>query len=114
MKNYIVKPGTRGMFSVDTENVENVDVVETINSHIDWIYRIPENGVVMCEGQKKDVVAGDLVIMFYKSPYCKNIAIVVHNDEWNENILLEKEYNHNKLSESCTNEYCPDCAESPC
>lgn len=102
MKNYIIRPGTRGMFSVNTENVEDVDIIEPIRSHIDWVYAVPEDGVLNVANNKKAVKKGDVVIVFYKSPYSKNIAIVVNSDEWNENIVLENEYDA-KETHKCEN-----------
>ena len=41
MKNYFIKPGLRGMFSIEKETFD-MDVVNNIYSHIDWIYVVPE------------------------------------------------------------------------
>lgn len=107
MKNYVIKPGYRGMFSINTEN-EEVDVIDSMSSHIDWVYDVPEDGVLkITDGETKEVKKGDKVIVFYSSPYTKNIAVVVTNAEWDENIKLEEEYKNKQKSD--TRCECSDC-----
>ena len=111
MRNYVIKPGYRGMFLINTEN-EEVDVIDSMSSHIDWVYDVPEDGILkITNGETKEVKKGDKVIVFYTSPYTKNIAIVVNSAEWNENVILEKEYNSipknndkGEWSETCCND----------
>jgi hypothetical protein len=111
MRNYVIKPGYRGMFLINTEN-EEVDVIDSMSSHIDWVYDVPEDGILkITDGGTKEVKKGDKVIVFYTSPYTKNVAIVVNNAEWNENVEFEKEYNSipknndkGEWSETCCND----------
>ena len=89
MRNYIIKPGVRGVFSMDAE-LNDFDVIDPIASHIDWVYTIPEDGEVQLKnGAKKQVKKGDVVVVFYTSPYTKNQFVVVDSEEWRENIKLE-------------------------
>lgn len=111
MRNYVIKPGYRGMFLINTEN-EEVDVIDSMSSHIDWVYDVPEDGILkITDGGTKEVKKGDKVIVFYTSPYTRNVAIVVNSAEWNENVELEKEYNSipknndkGEWSETCCND----------
>lgn len=108
MKNYVIKPGTRGMFSVNLENNE-FDVVDPMSSHIDWVYDVPEDGVLkIANGEDKQVKAGDKIIVFYTSPYTKHVAVVVSNEEWNENVKLEREYNEKMVHKADCDREC-DC-----
>ena len=62
MKNYVIKPGFRGMISINKET-EDIDIVKNIYSHIDWIYMAPEDGVLtMPDKTTKDIKKGDFVI----------------------------------------------------
>lgn len=108
MKNYFIKPGFRGMISINKET-EDVDIVKNIYSHIDWVYMAPEDGVLtMPDKTTKDIKKGDFVICFYGAPYAKYTAVVVESGEWAENVRLESEYERQKevnkeaIGEDCT------------
>lgn len=117
MRNYVIKPGFRGMFSVDQEK-EDYNVVEPMRSHIDWAYVAPEDGVLnISQNEKKEVKKGDIVIAFYSSPYTKNTVIVIDNEQWKENIQAEEEYENTRkeqcecdMCEKCECDACPNCA----
>ena len=95
MKNYIIKPGVRGMFDIDVEN-DKFDVVDYFSTGIDWTYLVPEDGdlTVVLDGEniKKSVKKNDIVVVFYKREYTKNRVIVIKNKEWKDNILAERKY----------------------
>lgn len=117
MKNYVIKPGFRGMFSVEKETFD-MDIVKNIYTHIDWVYVVPEDGVLKVPNNtEKDVKKGDIVISFYDAPYAKNPVIVINSDEWAENIRLESEYerqkekNKNKPCDADCCENCPHCSD---
>lgn len=108
MRKYVIKPGVRGMFSLDTE-AENCDIVEPIRSHIDWIYSIPEDGVMKSlsdstssTNDEMKVKAGDLVIAFYNAPYTKNQFVVISSKEWKENMDLERSMDQKTCDCECT------------
>lgn len=114
MKNYFIKPGFRGMISINKET-EDIDIVKNIYSHIDWIYMAPEDGVLtMPDKTTKDIKKGDFVICFYDSPYTKSPVVVVESDEWVENVRLESEYERQKagnkeaISDDTDCGCCPD------
>lgn len=110
MRNYVIKPGYRGMFLINTEN-EEVDVIDSMSTHIDWVYDVPEDGILkIADGGTKEVKKGDKVIVFYTSPYARNVAIVVNSAEWNENVELEKEYNSIPKNNNC-DECCETCCK---
>lgn len=96
MKNYFIKPGFRGMISINKET-EDPDIVKNIYSHIDWIYMVPEDGMLtMPDKTTRNVKKDDFVICFYSAPYAKNPVVVVESDEWVENVKLESEYERQK------------------
>lgn len=110
MRNYVVKPGMRGMFSINKETDE-VDVVDCMRTHIDWAYQVPEDGILLLpEGVKKEVKKEDIVVVFYSAPYSQNIAVVINSDEWKENIKAECEYEKQQKDQKkdCT------CCECDC
>lgn len=113
MRNYIIKPGVRGVFSMDAE-LNDFDVIDPIASHIDWVYTIPEDGEVQLKnGAKKQVKKGDVVVVFYASPYTKNQFVVVDSEEWRENIKLEDEYKEAQ-KQSDNESQCCDCVDCCC
>lgn len=117
MRNYIIKPGTTGLFSIDVDSMKSTDdmkfdVAKPINSHIDWVYTVEEDGVLnLPNNVKKDVKKGDVVILFYEAPYTKNQVVVISSDEWIENITTEREYMAN-AKPTCDD--CGKCTESCC
>lgn len=108
MRNYVIKPGMRGMFSVNAETNE-YDVIDYMRTNIDWVYQVPEDGVVHIQGAgDKEVKKDDILILFYSAPHVKHQAIVISSEEWKENIASGKEYEDSKKeSKSC--EDCDNC-----
>lgn len=88
MIKYLLKEGTRGMFSVNTET-EAVDVIDYTSTCIDWVYQVPEDGTLFFKDGdstiEKQVHSGNLVLKFYKREGVKNVIVVVDNEEWKEN-----------------------------
>lgn len=95
----------------DTET-ENIDSVEPLRTHIDWIYRIPEDGEFTMNGVTKLVKKDDFVIKFYKTEGFTNPFIVFHSEEWANNIDGEEEAFKNKIEKvkmAQQNEACCNC-----
>ena len=111
MKNYLIKPGIRGMFSVELDPIK-LDVIDVTPSHIDWMYIVPDDGkITLPSGEEAKVKKGDIVVVFYDSPYTKNPVVVINNNEWKENIELEREY---KTKQELNKECCGDCEICDC
>ena len=92
MKKYFLKPGVSGMVSVDTDTID-INMVEYTRTGIDWIYEVPEDGVLNVNNtdiQDKPVKKGNIVILFYQDYGMKHRAIIVDNAEWAENIEAYK------------------------
>lgn len=92
MKKYFLKPGTSGMVSVDPETVD-INIVEYKCTGIDWIYEVPEDGVLSVNNtdiQDRPVKKGNVVILFYADYGLKHRAIIVDNAEWAENMEAYK------------------------
>lgn len=113
MKKYFVKNGLRDMVQFDSET-QNIDVIDYLNSRIDWMYHVPEDGELQIEGKEKiSVEKGDFVILFYMTPGLPHNAIVIKSKEWKENIEFfenrEKEYSlKRELPEAGMEETCCD------
>lgn len=120
MINYFMKKGVSQIISFDPET-ENIDSVEYMNSHVDWMYSIPEDGVLSMNGIKKDVKKGDIIIKFYPTiDYESNPFVVIRNKEWKQNIAAEKKYHEELLAkkeadnaESCCGD-CESCVKCGC
>lgn len=110
MKKYFVKPGVSTMVSFDPETQE-IDSVDYMNSHVDWMYTIPEDGEIVIDGATKSVKKGDIVIKFYRtSDYKQNNPVIVRNKEWKANIAAEKAY-VKKMREDAELKKVSDCCE---
>lgn len=111
MKKYIIKPGIRGMFSVDKENGD-LDIVDYLGTDIDWVYRVPEDGTLKIQLRNNeintyDVKEGDIVILFYLEEYTKNPIVIITNKEWRENIEAKEAYRKEQELKRANN-------DSPC
>lgn len=80
------------LFQVDTDN-DTVKSVERDVSRIDSMYMIDEDQTLCVQDGdgvvKKDVHPGDIVIIFYDDHF-PNKTIIVHSDEWVENIKEDR------------------------
>lgn len=90
----------------DTET-ENISCVEPLRTHIDWIFRIPEDGEFTMDGVTKFVKKDDFVIKFYKTEGFTNPFIIFHSEEWANNIDGEEEAFEARMTQK--NEACCDC-----
>jgi len=114
MIKYFAKPNMSAMVSFNTET-EEVNAVDYLNTHIDWVYQVPEDGILQVEDGEKNVKKGDFVIKFYnRREYKMTPVVVVKSAEWKNNIKNEKAYEEErrleweaKKNEPC----CGDCCE---
>lgn len=120
MIKYFMKKGVSQIISFDPET-ENIDSVAYMNSHVDWMYSIPEDGVLSMNGVEKDVKKGDIVIKFYQTrDYEITPFVVIRNKEWKQNIAAEKKYyeelqakQKTETSEPCFGD-CEACTKCGC
>lgn len=116
MNKYITKAGISALIAFNTET-EEVSAVDYLRTHIDWVYQIPEDGVLQTENGEKTVKKGDIVIKFYPcKEYPITQVIVIRNAEWKNNIKNERLYNESlrkefalKENEAYTANDCSDC-----
>lgn len=70
---------------IKIDNESNIlDGVEYITSNIDWVYRIPENGVlILKDGTEEEVKAGDIVFKMYNATdkYSHDRELIIIKDE---------------------------------
>lgn len=118
MKNYIIKPGVRGLFSYNPET-EDLDYTDYMRTNIDWAYLVPEDGEVKFieDGNTivKSVKKNDVIIQFYKADGQKNRIIVVKSKEWKENIIgmakAEEAKRLEATKEPCCCDDCENCVK---
>lgn len=117
MTKYIIKPGMRGLFSVNHEE-NKFDVIDYMHTNIDWAYQVPEDGELIVEDEMMQVKKDDIVIVFYSRPYKIHKAIVIDSKEWKDNIAAEKAYEEEqrskKTSDCCDGGSCCECCENCC
>lgn len=97
-----------------------IDGVEYITSNIDWIYRIPENGVlVRKDGTEEEVKAGDIVFKMYdiKDKYSHDRELIIIKDEKLVD-YYSRLYQHllskNKENACDSDNDCEECCEASC
>ena len=113
MNKYITKAGISTLIAFNTET-EEVSTVDYLRTHIDWVYQIPEDGVLQTENGEKTVKKGDIVIKFYPCrEYPITQAIVIRNAEWKNNIKNERLYNES-LRKECISKECDDDTQKIC
>lgn len=93
MSKYLIKEGNRGMFKVDTDDI---DVIDYLGSGINWMYQADDDGVVTYKNDETsytvDVKKGDIVVQFYQKEGRKYPVIVISDEKWQENIEGVKQY----------------------
>lgn len=70
------------LIKIDSE-ADALEGIEYITSNIDWIYRIPEDGVLVYNNSTEEVKAGDIVFKMYgiEDKYSMNRELIVIKDE---------------------------------
>ena len=70
------------LIKIDSE-ADVLDGIEYITSNIDWIYRIPEDGMLVYNNGTKEVKEGDIVFKMYsiEDKYTMNRELIVVKDE---------------------------------
>lgn len=100
MIKYFAKPGVSSMITFNTET-EDINTVEYMKTHIDWIYQIPADGVIQLEDGEKNVEKGDFVIKFYeRNEYDMHPVVVIKSAEWKSNVANEQKYEANRCAEA--------------
>lgn len=105
MTKYLIKSGMRGMFYVN----DSVDVIDYLRTNIDWMYRIPEDGVLTVRNKDDsteilEVKKDDIVITFYPGKEVKHNVIAIHSDEFIDNINRRIEVELEDAKTSTTDE----------
>ena len=70
------------LIKIDSE-ADVLDGIEYITSNIDWIYRIPEDGILVYNNGTEEVKEGDIVFKMYgiEDKYTMNRELMVIKDE---------------------------------
>lgn len=123
MIKYFIKPGQRGLIKFDAET-EELDSIGYMTTHIDWMYEVPEDGMIQFpepDGTMvtKSVKKYDFVIQFYESEGNKHNIIVIKSKEWKENIKSQEAYaeklRKDRLKKcNCEGPCCDECCEGCC
>lgn len=89
-------------FNTETEEMNELPYMCT---HVDWMYRIPEDGIFTMEGKTAEVKKNDIVVKFYEK--VNNPFIVITNPEWIETI---DKYEAEVAKQKTENDECENCA----
>lgn len=111
MNKYLINPRMRGMVQLKGDEIELHDYTR---SDIDWIYEVPEDGVLTIndtEIKDREVKKNDMVIVFYERKGQVHRAIILDNAEWKENLAGIRQYaiDHADELKPC----CGDCEANP-
>lgn len=78
MIKYIAPENSRALIKINTENVDNVKIVESTQTNIDWMWIADEDG----EFEGKSVKKGNVIIKFYDNyNSLENKFIIIDNEE---------------------------------
>lgn len=84
---------------------DEINEVSYMNTHIDWMYRIPEDGEFNMAGKKASVKKDDIVIKFYQ--YMTEPFIVISNPEWVK-VIDDSQKREDEENKKCPSG-CDDC-----
>ncbi|MBO5425005.1 MAG: hypothetical protein J6A25_05785 [Lachnospiraceae bacterium] len=94
MKQYFISSGR--CFWVEGEDINSLKIkkIDGINSHIDWVHYISEDGVIRIEDKLHQVKSGDLIITLYppKGEKGERDIVIISNETWSKNILAWDDY----------------------
>ena len=83
MKKYIVTK--RDLISIDSENIQDVEYVDSCHTGIDWAWIVPQDGELNGEPVKK----GNIVFKFYgRNPDLPSRVCIIREPDVCEHILL--------------------------
>ena len=78
MIKYIAPENNRVLIKINTENVDNIKIVESTQTNIDWMWIADEDG----EFEGKTVKKGNVIIKFYDNyNSLENEFIIIDNEE---------------------------------
>ena len=98
MKKYIV--AKRDLISIDDENVQNIECIDSCSTGIDWAWIIPQDGELNGEPVKK----GNIVIKFYgRNPDLPSRVCIIREPDVCEHLWLynEKDLCTQDISDNC-------------
>lgn len=106
------------LIKIDSE-VDALEGIEYITSNIDWIYRIPEDGILVYNDSTEEVKEGDIVFKMYdvEDKYSSDRELIVIKDKklidyysrLYQHLLSKKKEN----ACDCENE-CEECCKASC
>ena len=79
MIKYIVPENCRALIKINTEDAENVKIIEYTNTNINYLWIVDEDG----EFNGKPVKKGNIIIKFYDNytSSSENMFVIVNNEE---------------------------------
>lgn len=108
MIKYIAPENCRVLIKINTEDTDNIKIVESTNTNIDWMWIADEDG----EFEGKPVKKGNVIIKFYDNyDSLENQFIVIDNEELTNiytTIAAKRQQYLDSVAKKC------ECAESPC
>lgn len=111
MNTIFIKPRQKAVLYNAEKN--DVDVLESAYSDIDWSYVCPEDCEVRCTVKGTTTVLkaekGDLILQFYDRPWIKSLVAVVKNKQWKDNMIAKLAYDAaNRATDEKMAEFCND------
>ena len=92
MKKYIV--AKRDLISIDDENFQNIECIDSCSTGIDWAWIIPQDGELNGEPVKK----GNIVIKFYgRNPDLPSRVCIIREPDVCEHLCI---YNNARNDDS--------------
>lgn len=105
MIRYIAPENCRVLIKINTEDTENVKIVESTNTNIDWLWIADEDG----EFKGKPVKKGNAIIKFYDNYASPENMFVVIDDEELTNVYAAIAKRRQEYLDSIKNKDCEAC-----
>lgn len=106
MIKYIAPENCRVLIKINTEDTDNVKVVESTNTSIDWLWIADEDG----EFNGKPVKKGNVIIKFYCNYVSEEEMFVVIDDEEITNVYATIAKRRQEYLDSIENKDCKICS----
>ena len=87
------------LVKIDTDNFDNIEVIDYSSHAIDWIWIVPEEGIV----EDKEVKKGDIIIRLYGNYNTDARTVVIPKGEFTEHLIKYNTPREKECLDDCDN-----------
>ena len=108
MIKYVVNKNTPHVLKLDTDNTDNINVMDC-EWCIDYMYYIEESGVFVIDGQSFDVKEGDVIVKLYGIEDSRNKEYLIISHPQLADYMRRKKIYENSRSKKDISKSCEEC-----